>query len=356
VIRRYIEVVIPGGLILASFALQWLSQRSLPGLPPSFGIALSVLLLLVLWTGELHRLSGFLKQRELTGTLRQLEVLSGLNRDADILLLEQGPFQDFISTPLNFIFQKTVYPLAQTELDGAALVKLVDTWHQQGKRVHLLSFDEQTGVRGHRLRFVPRQRMEFATRIVEPVYDRLPKTMIDVKHGVQIYQVETIPVALPPPRIVTLNMDFNFGFPTRGFHQVETPADGEAFRWTAGPVSLEFPELAAADKAILSLSLAQDFPPEIASQARIRFNGHLVAERELLRRFEVIRSPIPGAWLNVNGRNIISFDSTSHSPVENGLSDDRRQLGVMVDGVKIEGVTPISAAQPFLLDVGSEQD
>ena len=34
VIRRYIEIVIPGCLILACFALQWLSQRSLRVLPP----------------------------------------------------------------------------------------------------------------------------------------------------------------------------------------------------------------------------------------------------------------------------------------------------------------------------------
>ena len=91
-------------------------------------------------------ISGLLKERELSGTLRQLEVLAGLNRDADILLLEQGVFQEFFSAPLKFIFQKAVYPLAHIELDGAALATLVENWHQQGKRVHLLSSDEHTRV------------------------------------------------------------------------------------------------------------------------------------------------------------------------------------------------------------------
>jgi hypothetical protein len=307
------------------------------------------------WGSEIRSFSGLLKERELSGTLRQLEVLAGLNRDADVLLLEQGVFQEFFSAPLKFIFQKTVYPLAHLELDGVALATLVENWHQQGKRIHLLTSDEHTEVRGQRLQFLPRQRFEFKTRVVEPAYERIPERMMDLKYGLQIYEVKPAAPA-PPPAAVTLNMDFNFGFPTRGFHAVETTADGEAFRWTSGSASLELPELTAGGEGLLSISLAQDFPQPLASPARIHFNGHLVAERRLPRRFEVMRWPIPGAWLNLNGKNIVAFDSATHSPGNNGLSDDRRQLGLMVDGVKLETLSPISATHPLLLNVGSEQD
>ena len=355
VIRRYIEIAIPGALILACFALQWLSQQSFRVLPARSGLILSILIYLTVWGGEIRSFSSLLKERELSGTLQQLEVLAGLNRDADVLLLEQGVFQEFFSAPLKFVFQKTVYPLAHLALDGAALAKLVENWHHDGKRIHLLSSEENTEVRGRQLQFRPRERFESKTRVVEPSYERLPRTMMDLKYGLQIYDVE--PVALAqPPRALVLNMDFNFGFPTRGFHAVETTADGEAFRWTSGAATLEFPELTAASEGVLSLSLAQDFPQPLASPARIHFNGHLMDERRLPRRFEVIRWPIPGAWLNLNGKNIIAFDSATHSPGENGLSDDRRQLGLMVDGVKLETLTPISATHPLLLDVGSEQD
>ena len=245
VVRRYIEIVIPGCLILACFALQWLSQRSLHVLPVRSGLVLSVLIYLMVWGGEIRTLSGFFKERELSGTLRQLEVLAGLNRDADVLLLEQGVFQEFFSAPLKFIFQKMVYPLAHMELDGAALETLVENWRQQGKRIHLLSSDEHTEVRSRRLQFLPRQRFEFKTRVVEPVYERLPRRMMDLKYGVQIYEVQLIAPA-PPPAAAVLNMDFNFGFPTRGFHAVEATADGEAFRWTSGSASLELPELTTA--------------------------------------------------------------------------------------------------------------
>ena len=153
----------------------------------------------MVWGGEIRSFSGFFKERELSGTLRQLEVLAGLNRDADILLLEQGVFQEFFSAPLKFIFQKTVYPLAHMELDGAALATLVENWHQQGKRIHLLSSDEHTEVSGGRLQFLPRQRFEFKTRVVEPVYERLPARMMDLKYGVQIYEVQPVaPVRQPP--------------------------------------------------------------------------------------------------------------------------------------------------------------
>jgi len=317
-------------------------------------VVLSALLYLMIWSGEIRSFSGLWKERELAGTLRQLEVLAGLNRDADVLLLEQGVFQEFFSSPLKFIFQKTVYPLAHAELDGVALAGLVENWQQQGKRIHLLSSDEHTQVRGRRLQFLPRQRFEFKSRVVEPVYERLPRMMMELKYGVQIYEVELF-APPPPPSAATLNMDFNFGFPTRGFHSVETTADGEAFRWTSGSASVELPELAGGGEGVLSLSLAQDFPPGLVSAARIHFNGHLVAERRLSRRFEVTRWPIPGTWLKLNG-NIVAFDSDVHSPAEKGLSEDRRQLGLMVDGVKLETMTPISASHPLLINIGSEQD
>jgi hypothetical protein len=355
VIRRYIEIVIPGALILACFALQWLSQQSFRVLPARSGLILSVLIYLMVWSGEIRSFSSLLKEPELSGTLRQLEVLAGLNRDADVVLLEQGVFQEFFSAPLRFIFQKTVYPLAHLELDGAALATLAESWHQQGKRIHLLSSEEHTEVRGRQLQFLPRHRFEFKTRVVEPAYERLPERMMDLKYGLQIYEVQPT-VAASPPTAATLNMDFNFGFPTRGFHAVETTADGEAFRWTSGSASLELPELTPGSEGILSLSLAQDFPQPLASPVRMHFNGHLVAERRLPRRFEVIRWPIPGVWLNMRGKNIVAFDSATHSPGENGLSDDRRQLGLMVDGVKLETLTPISSSHPFLLNIGSEQD
>ncbi len=121
-----------------------------------------------------------------------------------------------------------------------------------------------------RLQFLPRQRFEFKTRVVEPVYERLPAMMMDLKYGVQIYEVQ--PVApVQPATAATLNMDFNFGFPTRGFHAVETTADGEAFRWTSGAASLELPALEAANDGVLSLSLAQDFPPALASASANSF-------------------------------------------------------------------------------------
>ena len=355
VIRRYIEVVVPGCLILACFALQWLSQRSWPGFPPQMGLMVSIVTYVMLWGGEMRSFSGLLKERELSGTLQQLEVLAGLNRDADVVLVEQGVFQEFFSAPLKFIFQKTVYPLARTEVDGRALTTLVENWQRQGRRIHLLSSDEQTEVSGRRLRFLPKHRFEFKTRVVEPVYERLPEKMMDLKYGLQIYEVHSIAPA-PAPSATTLNMDFNFGFPTRGFYSVETTADGEAFRWTSGPASLRLPELAGANDGLLSLSLAQDFPPGLASPTRIQFNGHLVAEQRLARKFEVVRWPIPKSWLNLDGRNTIFFDSATHAPSENGLSDDRRQLGLMVDGIKLETLAPISETHPFVLNVGSEED
>ncbi len=67
VVRRYIEIVIPGCLILACFALQWLSQRSWRVVPARFGLVLSVLIYLMVWGGELRAISGFLERAGVVG-------------------------------------------------------------------------------------------------------------------------------------------------------------------------------------------------------------------------------------------------------------------------------------------------
>jgi hypothetical protein len=57
-----------------------------------------------------------LKERELSGHCDN-RGSGGLNRDADVLLLEQGVFQEFFLRRSNY-FQKAVYPLAHTQMDG----------------------------------------------------------------------------------------------------------------------------------------------------------------------------------------------------------------------------------------------
>jgi len=355
VVRRYIEIVIPGLLLLACLALNQFYGLLSRFLPKFWSGAFSALVFAVVWIGEIHAIAPFWKERELAGTLRQMEFLASLDEKSDILLLEQGPFQEFLSTPLKAIFQKTVYPLASTRPDVPAFEKLLQRWLSEGKNVHLLASREQTELYSRQLQFVPQHRFEFKTRVVEATYERLPRSMTPLSYPLQIYSLKLTP--LTDLKAVTLNMDFSFGFEPKGFHAPETNPVHETFRWTSGFASLELPQLQAEGSAILSLSLAQDCPEKLnPSPARILFNDKLIAEPRLTPRFEVMRWEIPKGLLNPHARNQLSFTSSTYSPVQLGNSEDQRELGIMVDGVKLQSAEPISLSNPLQLDLGSEGD
>jgi hypothetical protein len=182
--------------------------------------------------------------------------------------------------------------------------------------------------------------------------------MTDLQFHLQVYEVQ-LGEALPPAREVTLNMDFSFGHATRGFHAVETTADLEAFRWTSGLASAKLPALRAQSDARLTLRVAQKLPagaPRLP--VRILFNRQQVIERTLSEKFEVVRCLIPKANLNNShtGENGITFESASYIPADTAESDDQRQLGFMLEGLRLESLSPISTRDPFIFDVGGEAD
>lgn len=356
VIRRYIEIVIPGFLMLAGCGLCWIGSLTTRFVPRRLSMALSALLFLVVWAGEIRAIAPLWKERELAGTLRQMEILASLNERAGILLLEQGPFQDFFLTPLKVIFQKTVYPLASLQPDVAALEKLVEEWLAQGKRIHLLTSEEQTELPSQKLHFVPQGRLEFKTQIVEPVYERLPRSLMRLNYSVQIYDVR-LGQHTTAPESITLGMDFNLGYYAKGFHLAETNSERETFRWTSGLASLELPPFASQRDAILTIRLAQDFPEKLRpSPAKIFFNGNQIAGRQFSSEFETLHSDIPKAWLNSQQRNRVVFESNTYSPVQLGNSEDQRELGLMIDGLKLQSAEPVSESNPLSLDLGGEAD
>jgi len=356
VVRRYVEIVIPGCLMLACVSLRWLQSSVVRAFSPKTAAFVLALLYSFILIGEAKTVFTFWRARELAGVRRQLESLTGLIKDADVVLLEHGEFQEFFSGPLKFIFHKTVYPLAHRHVDATALEALVSGWHRQEKRVYMLASLEQTEIQSQRLRFAPKYRFELRAQVVEAVYDRLPRFMTDLKYGLQIYEVRLVEPQ-PPPAEITLNMDFNFGHEMLGFHPVEISADREAFRWTAGNASLRLQEIEAREDAVLTLRLGQSLPKGVASEpVKIRFNGKPVGESILPQEFQVFRHAIPRQWLNAGGRNLVELDSSTHSPAESLQHEDLRQLGIMVEGVKLQSLAPISAMDSLLLDLGSESD
>jgi hypothetical protein len=359
VIRRYVEIVIPGFLLLASLSLVSLLKASGIYRNRIWKTTVVVLCVGALSFVTFWPLKGsyaLLREREWNGTFPQLENLAGTNQDADILLLERGQFQDFFSSPLKFIFHKTVYPLANDTPNIQAFERLMEEWMRQGKKVNLLAGEERTTLTSPKYEFIPKEPFRFQTRVVESSYEHLPQFMEDLRLTVQLYEVRQRREPADSTSI-GLNLGYHFGFKAAGFYNMELSNDYEPFRWCGGQSSIELPGLEGKDDAVLALRLRRDVPENLAAvPIQIFLNDQLVGKPKLSPKFEVVTFPISSALLKNSARNQIRFSAGTYTPAQLGLSNDVRELGFMIHSLKLQLLTPISPEHPYRLDFGAQSD
>jgi hypothetical protein len=364
IIRRYIPLIIPGFVLLAAQAIVWIvgfSKKNLEEQTRTTAVVRHYLPVIIAWlvfgyllVNELAIFKPFLQERELTHSLTQLETLAGITRQEDIVLIERGESQDFISGPLKCIFHKTIYPLGSQQLASDLFEKVVGTWLGQGKKIQLISSEEMTALPTRQIGFVPVSGIEFQTRLAESSYERLPQFMETFRLHLQIYDIQTrhtrsIPTSLP------VNFGYNFGFRTSGFHRTEMTSSEETYRWTGASASIELPEIENSNDATLIVRLGQDLPEGVElGPAKILFNGKQIAEAEFRGKLHAVKYSIPRSLLNLQGANKVDFVSPTFSPASYGLSDDKRELGIMLDSLLLQSLRPISIANPYQVNLGSE--
>ena len=363
VVRRYVEIVIPGFLLLASLSLVSLTEYLQRVFSTAKGRLRLVRVPILIAGGAVVLLAGLeignsyplLQQAEWVNTFRQLENLTGAIHNADVVLMEGGQFQDFFSSPLKFIFRKTVYAFANDKPDLQAFDTIMDEWTGQGKRVFLLASEEQTDLRSTKYLFVPGERFLFRTQVVERVYEHIPEAMENLQFTVQIYQVVK---RLQPedPNSVTANIGYNFGTRTEGFYTTELSSEYEPFRWSNARSSIELPSLPASHDGLLLLRWRQVLPDGVPSMpVRVSLNGDPIGEAQPHLIFEVSQWRIPRPLLNREGKNVIQFSSNAYSPARQG-GEDIRELAFMLNYVKLQILAPITVSRPYAVDFGAGSD
>jgi hypothetical protein len=364
IIRRYIPLIIPGFVLLAAQAVVWIAgfskrnngkQARITGMVRHYlPVAIASLFFSYLLVNDLATFRPFLQERELTHSLTQLETLAGMTNHADIILIERGESQDFISGPLNCIFHKTIYPLGSQKPDPDLFDKVVGTWLGQGKRIQLISSEETTALPTRQIGFVPISGLEFQTRLAESSYERLPRIMEIFRLHLQIYDVQKRNAAAIPTSLA-VNFGYNFGFRTFGFHRTEMTSSEETYRWTAESASIELPEIDDSSDVTLIVRLGQDLPEGVElGPAKILFNGKLIADADFRGKLHTVKYAIPRSLLNLQGANKVEFVTPTFSPASHGLSDDKRELGLMLDSLLLQSLRPISSANPYQVNLGSE--
>lgn len=364
VIRRYAEVAIPAMLILAGLAMQRLYRMA--SLHPRLGArsaprrfllqACGLGVLTVMAATQTVAAWPFFRQGELGGTWTQMAALASRTREADVVLFEHGPAQQFFLGPLRNLFGQTVLPLAHYKPDPASFERVVGEFMADNRRVFLISCEEWTSLDSSRYRFEPRERFYFASSLVERTFERLPGKMQAVHYSLQIYEVKPRPQG-GAKTYQALISHSNFGYASEGFHQSEFGADGNAYRWSRGDASVELSEIDGSYPAVLIARLARpDLGAATETPVRIRFNGQDLGEVELSPRFKDYKIPIGRSQLARGERNRVEFLSHSFNPSALGGREDARDLGFMLDCIKLQSLVPMGGARAYQVDFGAECD
>ncbi|MFN8006835.1 MAG: hypothetical protein U0V70_07400 [Terriglobia bacterium] len=354
VIRRYIEITIPGCVLLILIALNWLSQALERRVRRRAATAFCGLLLVLVWAGEFQAVPGLWHQTELEGTLNQLGRLGSILKESDVILLPYGNTQDFLTGPLKSVFHKTVYNLASFEPGTKVFEELVGQWLGEGKRVFIAAGDDQTRMHSSRLAFVPRDRFYFQTPFMERQYDRLPRAMESLENLITVYEVRRRPPS-GKSEPVTFDMDFHFGTKTKGFYPSE--AGGESIRWSSAEASIELPGVPLTGEATLLLS-ARQMHPEGTSKGQVKLflNDQFLGQSSFSPEPGIYRFSVPPGVLRETQTNTLRFLSDTFSPVALGISTDIRDLGFILDYLKLVTAAPAPRAENLFVDLGSASD
>ena len=362
VIRRYAEVTIPALLILAGLAMQRLYR--LASIHPRVGarsgsrrFLLQVCgsgLLIAMVAAQTVAAWPFFRQGELGGTWAQMALLASRTLEADVILFEHGRAQQFFLGPLRNLFGQSVLPLAHNTPDRGAFERVVAKYLAANKRVFLISSDEWTSLDSSEYVFEPSERFHFTSRLVERTYERLPEKMQKVHYSLQIYEVKPRPQGRPKP-YQALNRHSSFGYASKGFYQVELGAGRNIYRWSRGDASVEMPEIDATYPAVLIARLARpDAGAATESPVRVHVNGHDLGPLQLSPRFNEYKIPITRSQLAQGERNLVEIRTQSFNPSAMGYGADTRDLGFMLDCLKLQSQVPMGGTRAYQVEFGAE--
>lgn len=364
VIRRYAEVAIPAMLILAGLAMQRLYRLASvhPGLRVRSAsrrfllqaCGLGVLAAMV--AAQTAAAWPFFRQGELGGSWTQMAALASQTKEADVILFEHGRAQEFFLGPLRNLFGQTVLPLAHTKPDPASFERVVGEFLAEKRRVFLISSEEWTSLDSSKFFFESRERFYFTSDLVERTFERLPEQMQEVHYSLQIYEVKPRPQE-GPKTYEALISHSNFGYASEGFHQSEFGEGGNAYRWSQGDASVELSEIDGSYPAVLIARLARpDMGPATESPVRVRLNGQDLGAVQLSPRFKDYKIPIRKSLLARGERNRVEFLSHSFNPAALQGWEDTRDLGFMLDCIKLQSLVPMGGTRAYQVDFGTECD
>lgn len=348
--RRYLPAILPLACVMAAVIAFWEPRRAMPsrssdGPPPrrwprlAARVAQAVVVLGIAGWGAMATTPAVFRHVEYAGVIPALESLAARFTDRDLVLIESRNASDahVLATPLSYIYARPVLVLDSSRPDLALMAAFLDWARPRYDRVYFIA-DGGTALASDSFTARP----EGLTRIAVPEYESL-RNAYPTHVRTKKFSLSTFQLMAPSARTPVADIDVG-GQDDVWVLRIFAKQDEGAvsYRWTRN-VSYVTMVNVPPGRRRLTLWMSDGGRPAAAGGARVRVRfgdrviGEVIVNRGGFAPYTLdLPEGVVTAATGAHGTLTLRIESTVWSPLTMlGVPDDR-ELGVMLDRVRIE--------------------
>ena len=333
-IRRFVPIAIPAFFLFASYSLWQLVPKDPDRWPRSIlPLGLATVLTINCWQAS----RPLARVVEYKGMIGQVSQFADSFPPQAILLVEQSDAGNRITAPLWLIFNKTVFMITEEATGDPALGAAIRTWQSEGRDVYWISTEGESPdmLAG----FVPDYLSThvLAAPLVETPVGYLPSRVGEYAAVLDVHRVIAAQDAPERRKVLTLHIGQGTDdqYVSEGLYEAERLPGLTPNRWTGGRVVINIP--ITGQPAEVSLRMANGRPPGVpAPGVSVYLNDHLVGTVRVEEgSFGMYSLPVPEGARPGDDTMELRLEIETWNPLQAGYNQDPRDLGVLLDWVKI---------------------
>lgn len=326
--RRFVPVVVPMALALAAFALARLGRRAGWRRTLAGGLAAALLAAFLRDTLPTVRSNGGW-YREWPGAVRFVDDVARRFGPQDVVIFEQPRSIHLLSLPLWAVHGVNALELARFNPDPDRLQHLVRAWRGAYRNIYFVH-TYSTDLCGLFLERV--EEHSFGSFEFERAYGHPPRGPEFKSLRFTISRV-VLPEELQVPALPEVDVGGSDDVQVSGFHDKEGGAD-HTYRWSGSCASIYLPAAGPGSTVVVTASAGRR-PPSKPAVVRARLGATPIGTFTASPDWRDFRLAVPGDADVATPVLRLDVEGWRPANTERG-SDDVRDLGVMVDRVRVE--------------------
>lgn len=324
-VRRFVPVAIPALFMFAGYLLWRLTPKRLQDWPRSIlPLSLTVVVAITCWQNS----RPLLRVVEYEGMIDQVSRFSADFSQQSVLLFEQSDAGNRMTAPLWLIFDRSVFMITQDAMSDPSLTAAIEAWQSEGREVCWVSTQGQSpcSPTGWTVDYLSTHVL--AASLVENPVTRLPQNVGEYAITLDVHRVVASPDVLDKKTVLTLNLSLD----QHGLYDLYKLPGLTGSRWTDGRVSLTVPVTGRPLEVILRMANGRPASAPVP-KVSVYLDDTLLGTVKVEGAFQAYSLPVEvvetGDTINLR------LEMETWNPQKAGYNPDTRDLGVLLDWVKI---------------------